>query len=84
MPKDKPKPASTAMFKGLVQDQAAKVEERCSIFQGRDPTDLSLKERMAIFERNKDSAPVSVATFGMNIPAGSGPVTPAPIKPLKI
>lgn len=84
MPKEKPKPEAPAVPRGTVQGHTAKYEKRRSMFQGKDPTELSLRDRMAIFERNKGSAPVPKAPLAMNIPAKSktGPFTSA--NPVKI
>lgn len=79
MPKEKakaPKPPTSTN----VRDKASLFDKRKSIFVGRDPAELSIKDRMAIFEKNKGQAPVPKVPFSQNIPASA--TTHHPPKPL--
>lgn len=63
----------TSFKPGLVSGRAAIFENKNVHTQPparpqKDPTELSLKERMQLFEKNKGQAPVPKAPFGMAVP----------------
>uniref|UniRef100_A0A1Q3EXX1 Putative actin binding protein anillin n=1 Tax=Culex tarsalis TaxID=7177 RepID=A0A1Q3EXX1_CULTA len=67
----KPVPAKTAQInKGLVSGRAAMFEKskpRQSLMRNqKDPAEMTLKERLAIFEKNKGQALVPKAAFGIS------------------
>lgn len=90
--------------KGLVSNRAAVFETSQFTLRGgstslagrnqKDPTELSLKERMALFEKNKGTALIPKAAFGMapsmkqiqnennRITEGSKPVVTTPQQPM--
>uniref|UniRef100_A0A336LZB8 CSON011822 protein n=1 Tax=Culicoides sonorensis TaxID=179676 RepID=A0A336LZB8_CULSO len=80
MPKERPKTVSVpSSSKGIVQGRTAMFDKpKRKSFMGKDPTELSLKERMAIFEKNKGSAPIPKAPITLAAPLKS--TKSAPIK----
>ncbi|XP_029712780.2 anillin isoform X2 [Aedes albopictus] len=66
----KPVPKKPEISKGLVSGRAAMFESsrpRHSILKNqKDPAEMSLKERLAIFEKNKGQALVPKAAFGIS------------------
>lgn len=85
-----PKPSSrvqtngTSKTKQLVQTACAAIAPLLKSPPGkRDPAELSLKERLALFEKNKGSAIMPKAALGMSVPVkhnqSNGDLTRAPL-----
>lgn len=55
--------------RGSVLDRAQRYEQASSPTKRRDPAELPLAERLALFERNAGAAILPKAPFGMPIPA---------------
>ncbi|XP_063696873.1 anillin [Culicoides brevitarsis] len=83
MPKAAEKKAAPSTSKGIVSGRAAMFDKpkRKSIM-GKDPTELSLKERMAIFEKNKEFIPVPKAPITLAAPVKA--TKSMPIKPTTV
>lgn len=54
---------------GSVLDRAQRYEKATSPTKRRDPAELPLAERLALFERNAGAAVLPKAPFGMPVPA---------------
>lgn len=76
--------------KGLVSDRAARFESSkpvASQKNQKDPAEMSLKERLALFEKNKGTALIPKAALGMSVSAkqimsdGQSPKQNTPEKP---
>lgn len=76
--------------KGLVSDRAARFESSQHVASQKtqkDPAEMSLKERLALFEKNKGTALIPKAALGMSVSAkqimsdGQSPKQNTPEKP---
>lgn len=76
--------------KGLVSDRAAQFETSQQVVSQKnqkDPAEMSLKERLALFEKNKGTALIPKAALGMSVSAkqimsdGQSPKQNTPEKP---
>lgn len=61
---------TAVVTKGLVSDRAARFESsQPTGAQRKDPAEMSLKERLALFEKNKGAALIPKAALGMSVSA---------------
>lgn len=81
---------TAVVTKGLVSDRAARFEtskqQVASQKTQKDPAEMSLKERLALFEKNKGTALIPKAALGMSVSAKqimSDGQSPKPITPEK-
>ncbi|XP_037051625.1 anillin [Bradysia coprophila] len=81
---------SAVVTKGLVSDRAARFESsqpNATQKSHKDPAEMSLKERLALFEKNKGAALIPKAALGMSVSAkqimgeGQTPKSNTPEKP---